>query len=69
METLKVGTKFFWKRIPETVYTIIKITDTRVVYTNGQTSFAGSSNRKQSSCWLTIKGLKEKINKGEYILI
>lgn len=65
-----LGTKFknsTWD--DPNIYTIIGVTEKRVIYTDGKTHSCGATNRKQSSSWLTVKGFLDRIERGEYEII
>ena len=49
-----------------TIYTVVAITEKRVIYSDGQKGYCGSTNKRQSSCWLTIKGFQQQIQTGYF---
>lgn len=66
---LTFGTKFYDQELPNIIYRIIKVTPTRVVFTDGKIHSWGASNKKQSSCWLGLKRFEEHIATGKKIIV
>ena len=67
----KIGTKFTYadERLKHITYTIVDITNTRVIYSNGKTSFCGATNRKQSKHWMSIKGFERGVADCYYVIL
>jgi len=64
---IKSGLKF--KTDYGTINTVVQVTETRVIYTDGKTTSRGLLNRRQSTWWMSIKGFHKGVNEGKYILI
>lgn len=65
---IKVGLKFKWNGLSD-IMEVIKMTDTRVVYSDGDSHCAGASNRRMSSSWMTLKGFSKKVKSGRIELV
>lgn len=67
--TPTLNTQFSFKEFPNHVYTIVGITETRVIYNDGHRTFRGATNRKQSNWWMSIKKFEEQTKLGGKIII
>lgn len=59
--TLIDGTTIWFDK----VYTIYQITDKRVCYTDGKSSYCGATNRNVKGSWLGIERFKKDVLKGK----
>ena len=68
-----VGTKFTnqWQidKGIDKVNTIVSVTATRVIYSDGTTSYRGATNRKQSTWWMSVKGFEKKVKDGDIVIL
>lgn len=51
------------------VYTVYNITDKRVCYTDGKSSYCGATNRNVKGSWMGIKGFKENVASGKVVFV
>jgi len=56
-------------RIMDETYTIYQITDKRVCYTDGKSSYRGGTNRNVKGSWIGIERFKKEVINGEIIFI
>lgn len=68
-EVLKPGVKFCYDWLPNEILTIIRVTESRVVYTDGKKHSCGGTNRRVKSSWMSIHAFLQGVSTGHYVIV